>query len=101
MKIIKLVMIVVIIGVLYFLLFNNVYFVDINILYINIIIIEKIKKISGIKNNKSREIKVVSIIILLNNNFSLLLSDKKKKIIYTFAKVFKHLKLFSIGVLLI
>lgn len=94
-------MIVVIIGVLYFLLFNNVYFVDINILYINIIIIEKIKKISGIKNNKSREIKVVSIIILLNNNFSLLLSDKKKKIIYTFAKVFKHLKLFSIGVLLI
>ena len=53
----------------------KVYFVDINILYINIIIIEKIKKISGIKNNKSREIKVVSIIILLNNNFSLLLSD--------------------------
>lgn len=63
-KIIKLVILVVIIGVLYFLLFNNVYLVDMNILYIKITIIEKMKKISGIKNNKSREIKVVNIIII-------------------------------------
>ena len=63
MKIIKLVMIVVIIGVLYFLLFNNVYFVDINILYINIIIIEKINKTSvkyPKKLKKFQELKIIN-----------------------------------------
>lgn len=35
----------VIIGVLYFLLFNNIYLLEINILYTNIIIIVAIKKI--------------------------------------------------------
>lgn len=39
----------VIIGVLYFLLFNNIYLLEINILYTNIIIIVAIKKNSGIK----------------------------------------------------
>ena len=34
----------VIIGVLYFLLFNNIYLLEINILYTNIIIIVAIKK---------------------------------------------------------
>lgn len=41
---IKLFTILVIIGVLYFLLFNNIYLFDINILYIKITIIENIKK---------------------------------------------------------
>ena len=43
----------VIIGVLYFLLFNNIYLFDKNKLYIKITIIENIKKISGIKNKRS------------------------------------------------
>ena len=47
--IIKLFTILVIIGVLYFLLFNNIYLFDINILYTKITIIENIKKISGSK----------------------------------------------------
>lgn len=46
---IKLFTILVIIGVLYFLLFNNIYLFDINILYIKITIIENIKKFLELK----------------------------------------------------
>lgn len=68
---IKLFTILVIIGVLYFLLFNNIYLFDINILYIKITIIENIKKISGIKNKRSFKKKLfmyvyyISLIILI------------------------------------
>ena len=69
---IKLFTILVIIGVLYFLLFNNIYLFDINILYIKITIIENIKKISGIKNKRSFKKKLlmyvyyISLIILIS-----------------------------------
>ena len=69
---IKLFTILVIIGVLYFLLFNYIYLFDINILYIKITIIENIKKISGIKNKRSFKKKLfmyvyyISLIILIS-----------------------------------
>ena len=69
---IKLFTILVIIGVLYFLLFNNIYLFDINILYIKITIIENIKKIYGIKNKRSFKKKLfmyvyyISLIILIS-----------------------------------
>ena len=61
---IKLFTILVIIGVLYFLLFNNIYLFDINILYIKITIIENIKKISGIKDHLKKSYSCMCIIYL-------------------------------------
>ena len=62
---IKLFTILVIIGVLYFLLFNNIYLFDINILYIKITIIENIKKISGIKNKRSFKKKLFMYVLFI------------------------------------
>lgn len=66
---IKLFTILVIIGVLYFLLFNNIYLFDINILYIKITIIENIKKISGIKNKRSFKKKLFMYVYLYIFNY--------------------------------
>ena len=83
---IKLFTILVIIGVLYFLLFNNIYLFDINILYIKITIIENIKKISGIKNKRSFKKKLfmyvyyISLIILISksNQYNLISNYAKE-----------------------
>ena len=66
---IKLFTILVIIGVLYFLLFNNIYLFDINVLYIKITIIENIKKISGIKNKRSFKKKLFMYVYLYIFNY--------------------------------